>query len=274
MALGLLYQCGLTSSQRVPGPGRVGLSAALPPGLSAKQLLSGLRALETGLGRRLFHEAKVEKVLRGDWSRKYQRYLKPFQLIPASALSAGLEVDPRGKTPRRLEANTLYIEAGLAFGTGTHTTTRLAAELLSEAMASRRRPSVLDVGCGTGILAMTAKKLGAAKVVAVDNDPEALVTAKENFKRNRLSGIRLLLSLDGLKANFPVIVSNIGLNVILELKSEFRRLLAVQGDLILTGLLYKDVRELLRAYRGMEIVRKCNRLGWSAVWLKNAPLSS
>ncbi|HKX11806.1 MAG TPA: 50S ribosomal protein L11 methyltransferase [bacterium] len=269
LALGLLYQCGLASSQTIKGRGRIGLSAALPPGLAAKSLLSRLKVLERGLGRPLFHEAKIQKVLRGDWSRKYQSYLNPFRLIPPVGPDfPGLEIDPRGKLPRRLEKNTLYIEAGLAFGTGTHATTRLAAELLSEAMASRRRPAVLDVGCGTGILAMAAKRLGAGKVAAVDNDPEALVTAKDNFKRNRISGIRLLLSHKGLKSKFPVIVSNIGLNVILELKAEFARLLAAKGDLILTGLLYRDVAELLRAYRGMEFVGRRNRSGWAAVWLR------
>ena len=271
LALGLLYQSGLTSSQRIKARGRIGLSAALPPGLAAKSLLRRLKELERGLGRSLFHEIKIQKVLRGDWSRKYQRYLKPFRLIPpAPPNRPGLEVDPRGKVPRRLQENTLYIEAGLAFGTGTHATTRLAAELLCEAMAPRRRPAILDVGCGTGILAMAAKRLGAAKVVAVDNDPEALATAVENFKRNRISGIKLLLSLKRLKGKFPVIVSNIGLNVILELKAEYKRLLAAQGDLILTGLLYRDVSELLRAYRGFEVVRRCNSKGWTAIWLRSS----
>ena len=271
LALGLLYQSGLSSSQRLKGPGRIGLSAALPAGMGAKSLLGRLKGWERKLQRRLFHEARIRKVLRGDWSRKYQRHLKPFLLLsPSFAKSPGLEVDPRGRIPRRLDPNTLYIEAGLAFGTGTHATTRLAAELLAEAMASRPGASVLDVGCGSGILAMAAKKLGAKKIVAVDNDPEALATAKQNFKRNRISGIDLRSDLQGLKRKFPVIVSNIGLNVILELKPAFLRLLAAKGDLILTGLLYRDVPELLRAYRGLEVVRKCNRRGWSALWLRRS----
>lgn len=269
LALGILYQSGLTSSQRIKGPGRVGLSAALPPGLTAKTLLRRLKDLERSLGRGLFHEAKVQKVLRGDWARKYQRFLKPFVLVPPRLPSfPGLQIDPRGKLPRRLDPNTLYIEAGLAFGTGTHHTTRLAAELLSEAMASRAQPPVLDVGCGTGILAMAAKKLGAKKVIAVDNDPEALMTAKDNFKRNQISGIQLLLSLQGMKGKFPVIVSNIVLNVLLELRPVFLRLLAAKGDLILTGLLYRDVEELLKAYRGMKVIRRANRRGWTALWLR------
>jgi ribosomal protein L11 methyltransferase len=268
LALGLLYQSGLTSSQRIKGPGRTGLSAALPPGLTAKKLLRELREWERKLGRPLFHETKVKKVLRGDWSRKYQRYLKPFSLVPASADFSGLAVDPRGRLPPRLSPNSLYIEAGLAFGTGTHATTRLASELLAEAMAARQNPRVLDVGCGTGILAMLAKKLGASEVIAVDNDPEALVTAKENIKRNRIPRIRLQLDLRGLKGKFPVLVSNIGLNVLVELKPIFLRLIAAGGDLILTGLLYRDVSELLRAYRGLKLVRRSNRKGWTAVWLR------
>ena len=170
--------------------------------------------------------------------------------------------------PPRLDGNTLYIEAGLAFGTGTHSTTQLAAELLSEAMAPLRNPAVLDVGCGTGILAMAAKKLGAKKIVAVDNDPEALITAKDNFKRNRIAEIRLELSLQDVKGKFPLIVSNIGLNVLLELKGALLQRLAAKGDLILTGLLYRDAKDILQAYRGFELVRRVNRSGWTAVWLR------
>lgn len=269
LALGLLYQSGLSSSQRVKGPGRIGLSAALPAGLTAKTLLKRLKELERTLGRALFHGAKVQKVLRGDWSRKYQRFLKPFILVRARPPAfPGLSVDPRGKVPPRLDGNTLYIEAGLAFGTGTHSTTQLAAELLSEAMAPLRNPAVLDVGCGTGILAMAAKKLGAKKIVAVDNDPEALITAKDNFKRNRISGIRLELSLQDVKGKFPLIVSNIGLNVLLELKGALLQRLAARGELILTGLLYRDAKEILQAYRGFELVRRVNRSGWTAIWLR------
>jgi len=269
LALGLLYQLGVTTTEQRRPRGRYALSAQLPATSAAKSLLRDLSRLEREqLGRRIFHDRRIRQIRTGGWARKYLRHLRPFRLLPSQLVQASepLWIDPRGRLLRRRHANTLYIESSLAFGTGSHTTTRLASRLLAKALAlAPKRASVLDVGCGTGILAMVAKTLGAGPVDAVDNDPEALRVARHNFRANRIRGIGLGSTLIPLRRKYSVVVSNIGLNVLLELRPALLRRLAKEAYLILTGLLYRDGAELLRAYRGLKLLEKCNEGGWTAV---------
>ncbi len=269
LAIGLLYQWGIATTQTRRRRGSLQLSAELPKGFRyAAFRRSVLRWERAEGGRRVFRKLRRRLIRDRSWIEKYQRYLRPFALLPAALPGGPWVVDPRGAIPKRRDPRALYIEAGLAFGTGTHTTTRLAAEFLAETMAQSPAASVLDLGCGTGILAMVARKLGAKRVVAVDNDPEALRVARENFRRNGLRGIALHADLMEVSGRFPLIVSNIGLNVLVELQPALSRRLAPGGRLILTGLLYKDRRALRRAYRGLNLIRNVNRLGWSALLLR------
>ncbi|MCC6273403.1 MAG: 50S ribosomal protein L11 methyltransferase [Deltaproteobacteria bacterium] len=271
LAIGLLYQWGILSSQTRRLRAGTLLSAELPKGFRfeafRKAVLRWERARD---GKKVFRKLRRRMIRDRSWVRKYQRTLRPFALLPASVPGGPWTVDPRGTTPQRRDPKTLYIEAGLAFGTGTHTTTRLAAEFLAEAMIKFGADSVLDLGCGTGILAMVARKLGAKRIVAVDNDPEALAVAKENFRRNGVRGIALRTDLEKVSGRFPMIVSNIGLNVLVELQSSLVRKLVPSGLLILTGLLYKDGKALRRAYRGLKLLRFENRRGWSIFLLRKA----
>lgn len=269
LAIGLLYQWGIATTQTRRRRGGVQLSAELPKGFRYAAFRRSVQRWErTEGGRRVFRKLRRRLIRDRSWIEKYQRYLRPFTLLPAAIAGGPWVVDPRGTIPKRRDPKALYIEAGLAFGTGTHTTTRLAAEFLAETMAKSPAASVLDLGCGTGILAMVARKLGARRVVAVDNDPEALRVARENFRRNGLRGIALHAELEEVSGRFPLIVSNIGLNVLVELQAALSRRLAPGGLLILTGLLYKDRKALRRAYRGLKLVRAENRLGWSAFLLR------
>ncbi len=271
LAIGLLYQWGISSSQTRRRRSGMQLSAELPKGFRFEAFRKAVLRWERARGgKKVFRKLRRRLIRDRSWVRKYQRALRPFVLLPASVPGGPWIVDPRGKVPRRRDPKTLYIEAGLAFGTGTHTTTRLAAEYLAEAMENSETGSVLDLGCGTGILAMVARKLGSKRVVAADNDPEALAVAKENFRRNGVRGIALHGGLEEVSGRFPLIVSNIGLNVLVELQSALVRKLAPGGRLILTGLLYKDRRALRRAYRGLKLVRSENRRGWSIFFLRKA----
>lgn len=239
------------------------LKAQLPKGFRFPKLASEIRSWERDIvGRKVFRSLKKRKIRDQRWIDKYQRLLKPFPLLKKHPMH--LMVDPRGILPSRKEPNTLYIQSGLAFGTGTHTTTQLAAELLAEALDGLKRPAVLDMGCGTGILAMVARRLGAEKILAVDNDPEALVVARENLDINQIRGVSLQENLKGVKTKFPVIVSNIILKALLELRPLLLARLPKGGKLILTGLLYRDRDEILKAYRNLQCRKTVNRKGWTA----------
>lgn len=270
LALGLLFQRGITTTQTRRRRQGVFLFAELPKGFQFSAFRKSILAMErVPGGRRVFKDFRCRRITDRSWIDKYKKHLRPFPLLSvASGFGKSLTVDPRGTLPRCRDPETLYIEAGLAFGTGTHTTTQLAAEFLAEALDKAKTASVLDVGCGTGILAMTAKKLGAKRVCAVDNDPEALQVARENLSRNGIRGVRLTASLAPVREKFSVIVSNIGLNVLVDLQGELLKRLAPQGTLILTGLLYKDRPALRRAYQKLKLLRAENRRGWSAFLLK------
>ncbi len=267
LALGFLYQWGIASTSFKRKRNGAQLHAEVPKGFPFARFSRALRDYEnSSSGRKLFQKLRLRKIRDLSWIEKYKQFLRHFALLsPKNGTGPALWVDPRGNEIRSPKADTIYIEAGLAFGTGTHTTTQLASEELALALQDRPGASVLDLGCGTAILAMVAKKLGAGNTVAIDNDPEALRVARENLDRNRVRGVRLQSDLGSLRAKFPVIVSNIGLKVLLELRPKILQLLAPGGTLILTGLLYRDCDELIRAYRRLRPQKRINRRGWAAV---------
>src|SRR5690606_13567455 len=114
----------------------------------------------------------------------------------------------------------LYIDPGMAFGTGTHETTRIAAELMVDAIQSENVSSVLDVGTGTGILAMIAAKSGARAIDAIDIDPESERVANENFARNGCAEIRASTTpLETIQKQYQMVVANIIDGVLIRLGS-------------------------------------------------------
>ena len=144
------------------------------------------------------------------------------------------------------------IDPGRAFGTGAHPTTRLALELLAE----QPRGSLLDAGCGSGVLAIAAARLGFRPVIAGDNDPEAVEVARENAARN---GVDLdLRALDAVTGDLPaadVVVANIALEVVeaLAARVDCRRL-------VLSGYLAAE----LPAAPGFVHVARREASGWAA----------
>lgn len=143
----------------------------------------------------------------------------------------------------------LLLDPGLAFGTGTHPTTRLCLEWLDSAELGNAH--VLDYGCGSGILAIGAAKLGAAKLTALDNDPQALIATKENAERNGVALQNIDICLPPLYEHFQcdVILANILAEPLRQLAPQFARVLPPGGYLVLSGLLAEQGEELIARYR-------------------------
>jgi len=142
----------------------------------------------------------------------------------------------------------IILDPGLAFGTGTHETTVACLEWL--ASNDIKNKSVIDFGCGSGILALAAVKLGAEKVYAVDIDPQALQAAKENAKRNSITDQLVIAHPDDIQLPVvDVLVANILLNPLQELANHFSELVQPCGDLVLSGLLSTQAEECLEAYQ-------------------------
>ena len=165
------------------------------------------------------------------------------------------------------EAATLVrLDPGLAFGSGTHATTALCLEWLESLAAhdALRGKTVLDVGCGSGILAIAALKLGAARAVGVDNDPQALAASRDNAQRNDV-GDRLTVFApeDAPDARSDVVVANILASALDELAETIAARVKPGGLLALSGILYGQQDELLARYAAwFDDLRVARREDW------------
>jgi ribosomal protein L11 methyltransferase len=183
-----------------------------------------------------------------DWATKWQQYFTPFAIVP------GLVIKPSWEqyTVRDNE-QVIEMDPGMAFGTGQHESTRLALALIRRC-CSRQPPSrVLDVGTGTGILAMASALFGAEHILAIDNDPQAVEIAAHNVTHNHLQD-RIHTSttpIAKIEDSFDLICANIVHDVLVAMIPDFRRLLPPGGVLILAGVLQgeqeRNLQNLLSA---------------------------
>jgi ribosomal protein L11 methyltransferase len=223
------------------------------------------------LSRLTGHEVTVAPLPDQDWIRLSQEGLPPVRagrFFVYGAHDAG-EV-PAGVVPIR-------IEAGLAFGTGHHETTALCLKALSH-IAQRVRPgAVLDVGCGTGVLAIAAAKLWHRTVLATDIDAVAVEVARENARANDVGPLIRTAVADGLthpairsSAPFDLIFANILAGPLTKLAPDLAAALAPQGVAVLSGLLRNQEIQVLSFYRPHGLVlRHTYRDGpWSALVLQ------
>jgi len=160
----------------------------------------------------------------------WREFFKPARVSPRIWIHPPWE-DAPGNDGVRVE-----IEPGMAFGTGTHETTRLCLAALDDYV--RPGMSVLDVGCGSGVLAIAAAKLGASRVVAIDNDPDAVTIAVENATRNRVDVHTSAADVaDPGLGSFDVVVANILPHVLIDLSDALLGRLATRGALVLSGII-------------------------------------
>ncbi len=142
----------------------------------------------------------------------------------------------------------IILDPGLAFGTGTHETTAACLEWLAQ--SDLKGKSVIDYGCGSGILALAAVKLGAGRVYAVDIDPQALQASEENAKRNKITDQLVIAHPDEIQLPVvDVLLANVLLNPLQRLAHHFADLVQTSGDLVLSGLLSTQAEECLEAYQ-------------------------
>jgi ribosomal protein L11 methyltransferase len=188
---------------------------------------------------------RVEHVVGDAWRDEWKKYFEPFGLCP------GVVVRPpwRAYEPKEGE-RVVVLEPGRAFGTGLHETTRLVAEAMAERKPRLGGAQVLDVGCGSGILALTALALGAAAARAVDVDPEAIAVTRENAIRNAVSE-RLLADttpIERVAGTYDVVLANIEAHTLREMAPSLAARLADGGTLVLSGILSAGGAEAANPY--------------------------
>ena len=227
--------------------------------------------LLTKLAGREVHVALLPDI---DWIKLCQEGLPPVRagrFFVYGAHDAG--VVPHGVIPIR-------IEAGLAFGTGHHETTALCLRVLSDLSKKRRFANVLDLGCGTGLLAIGAAKLWRRPVLASDIDVVAVEVTRENASANGEAPLIRALTADGLthpalakQAPYDLIIANILASPLTKLAPEIAKALAPGGIAVLSGLLQWQENLVVSFYRphGL-ILRGTRRDGvWSALTLERPP---
>jgi len=189
---------------------------------------------------------RVEILEDKDWEREWMQHYHPMPF------GRRLWVCPSWMQPPEPDAVNLLLDPGLAFGTGTHPTTALClAELDGMAL---EEACVVDYGCGSGILAVAALKLGARCALGVDNDPQALVATRDNADRNSIPTAALEVALPGDFASAAwrgaadVVIANILAGPLVELSGTLLELLKPGGTLLLSGLLENQAGALTSSY--------------------------
>lgn len=162
----------------------------------------------------------------------------------------------------------LVIDPGMAFGTGDHPTTAMCMEAISDWMDDKNHEgcSVLDVGTGSGILAMAARKLGSGPAVANDIDPQAVEIARENAAKNGVDGVEWTTKpLERIRGRFDLVLANIFANVLCHYAPRLADAVADGGRLMLTGILNEQAEEVLAAFEReeMKLVRRRDRGEWT-----------
>jgi len=224
---------------------------ALDPALLAATLTAVL-ALPAGA-------IQVEQVADRAWEREWLRDFRPMRF------GRRLWVCPAGQPAGSADAVVLELDPGLAFGTGTHATTALCLEWLeSRPLAGLR---LLDYGCGSGILALAALKLGAGSATAFDIDPQAITATRDNAAKNDLgAGLTLAGRAEAISGPFDVVVANILARPLVELAPTLARHCRTGGALLLAGLLESQGGEVARAYGPwFDIETAALREGWIAL---------
>lgn len=221
------------------------LTALFDADADALTLLAALEAFDPGLD---WTQVGFRKVEDEDWERAW---LDQFQPMRFGARTYIVPWNHDVPSEAGDDAAIVRLDPGLAFGSGTHPTTALCLRwldaLAAEGLLQGRR--VLDFGCGSGILALAALKLGAAKAVGVDNDPQALLASADNAQRNAVDAdFSVYLPDDEPVTTYPVVVANILASALDALAERLAARVAPGGRIALSGILQGQEDELLVRY--------------------------
>ena len=222
----------------------VGLFAAH---VDTEEIIQHIRALH---GDKIITSWVSEPLVEQVWETAWMDHFEP------TLFGKNLWICPSWKDVPDPDAVNILLDPGLAFGTGTHPTTALCLELLTHIDIKDKQ--VIDYGCGSGILAIAAIKLGAAHAHCVDNDPQALIATEENAKKNNVlenMGISPPDVVNNLVNNSPekiqadLLIANILAKPLLELLPLFVKLLKDDGVIMLSGILSSQEQEITNAYK-------------------------
>lgn len=197
------------------------------------------------------------------WRERWKQYFKPLHASPRFVVAPPWEVAaaPEG-------GHVLVIEPAMAFGTAQHETTALCLERVDALYGERRFDTMLDVGTGTGILAIAASLLGAARALGVDNDPNAVLAARDNLRLNpAIAGKDLTMEgtpIAEVEGTFELVAANILTPTLMLLKADIAKRVAAGGHLMLSGILSEQAPEVVHGYEaeGLSFIGRGDKNGW------------
>ena len=216
---------------------------------------------------RIEYETTLEGMEEENWADAWKKYFKPIPLGRVTIVPAWESYDAK---PGEV---IIRIDPGMAFGTGTHETTRLVMKIMQDVITGGER--VLDVGCGSGILAITASKLGAESCRAYDIDPVAVKVAEENARIAECDNVTvgqsdLLRGVDHVRGGYTVCVANIVADIIIRMLPDIGAYLAPSAPIILSGIVAErenDIKDAAAAHGyGVERIEREN--DWVAMMIK------
>ena len=203
-----------------------------------------------------------------DWANSWKAYYKPIRIGERIVIVPAWE-----KYQEQPEDVVVRMDPGMAFGTGTHETTRLVIGLLEKYVTEGAR--VLDVGCGSGILAICASKLGAGDCKAYDIDPVAVKVARENIKDSGLTNVTcdvsdLLKQVDTNYAPYGVICANIVADIIIRMTPDVGRLMDEHSVILASGIIVERSEDVIACFEqnGFYIAERVEENGWCALVVK------
>ena len=183
----------------------------------------------------------IEMLADKDWVRLTQSQFEPIPISPK------LWIVPTWHLPSDPDAINIILDPGLAFGTGSHPTTRLCLRWLDKNLQGGE--NMLDYGCGSGILAIAAVKLGAASVIGVDVDSQAVQASHDNASVNGVDDIRFYLPDDMPTGNYDLVIANILTNPLRMLAPLLAKATRQGGRIVLSGILEEQAQDLMKIYQ-------------------------
>jgi len=257
-AVSVTYQDGADQPVLEPGVGETPLWSQLTLSalFDADTDVEALKNNTAQQGSFPLQDIRVEILEDKDWEREW------MQNYQAMSFGKRLWICPSWQEPPNPDAANLLLDPGLAFGTGTHPTTAMCLEWLDGAELSGK--TVLDFGCGTGVLAIAALLLDAEQAVGVDNDPQALIAAQDNAQRNRCGErFDVLSSEDFESTHWDLVLANILAGPLVELSELLLSSLKPGGDLLLSGILEEQAAQVMAAYEEQIEFKKTElKEGW------------
>ena len=223
-----------------------------------------LRKAADNIGLVQLPKHRIETLADNDWVRLTQSQFEPIRI------SQRLWIVPTWHTPSDPDAINIVLDPGLAFGTGSHPTTRLCLRWLDNNL--RGGESVLDYGCGSGILAIAALKLGAAHAVGIDVDSQAVVASRDNAIANRVENAQFYLPDHAPSATYDLVVANILTNPLRMLAPLLADATRQGGQIVLSGILEGQAQDVMNIYQQwFDLNAPIFEEGWSCLSGRKRP---